>query len=91
MSSGGDNTGHMTYHWLEASFQHVWRFAYAGPFTEAYQLGNIALRVGHRIEWDPMAFRVTNCREANQYLSREYRKGWDLREIAGRDAYNASE
>jgi hypothetical protein len=59
-------------------------FAYAGPFTEAYQLGNIALRVGHRIEWDPLAFRVTNCREANQYLSREYRKGWDLREIAGR-------
>jgi hypothetical protein len=66
-------------------------FAYAGPFTEAYQLGNIALRVGHRIEWDPLAFRITNCREANQYLSREYRKGWDLQEIAGRTAYNVSE
>lgn len=58
-------------------------FGYAGPFTEAYQLGNIALRIGHRIEWDPLAFRITNCREANQYLSREYRRGWDLREIAG--------
>lgn len=58
-------------------------FGYAGPFTEAYQLGNIALRVGHRIEWDPLAFRITNCREANQYLRREYRKGWDLKEIAG--------
>jgi predicted dehydrogenase len=66
-------------------------FAYAGPFTEAYQLGNVALRVGHRIEWDPMAFRVTNCQEANQYLSHEYRKGWDLQEIAGRTAYNVSE
>jgi predicted dehydrogenase len=60
---------------------------YAGPFTEAYQLGNVALRVGHRIEWDSLAFRVTNCREANQYLTREYRRGWDLREIAGADAY----
>ena len=58
-------------------------FGYAGPFTEAYQLGNIALRVGHRVEWDPLAFRITNCREANQYLYREYRRGWDLKEIAG--------
>ena len=64
-------------------------FGYTGPFTEAYQLGNIALRVGHRIEWDPLAFRITNCREANQYLTREYRRGWDLREIAGA-AYNAA-
>jgi predicted dehydrogenase len=62
-------------------------FGYAGPFTEAYQLANVALRVGHRVEWDPLAFRVTNCREANQYLTREYRRGWDLREIAGA-AYN---
>ena len=63
-------------------------FAYAGPFTEAFQLGNIALRVGHRIEWDALAFRITNCREANQYLRRqEYRKGFDLKEIAG-SAFN---
>jgi predicted dehydrogenase len=58
-------------------------FGYAGPFTEAYQLANVALRVGHRIEWDALAFRVTNCREANQYLTREYRRGWELKEIAG--------
>jgi len=58
-------------------------FGYAGPFTEAYQLGNVALRVGHRIEWDPLEFRVTNCEEANQYLYREYRRGFDLKEIAG--------
>jgi predicted dehydrogenase len=58
-------------------------FGYAGPFTEAYQLGNVALRTGHRIEWDALAFRVTNCQEANQYLKREYRKGFDLKEIAG--------
>jgi predicted dehydrogenase len=62
-------------------------FGYAGPFTEAYQLGNIALRVGHRIEWDPKAFRITNSREANQFLRREYRRGWDLKAIAGSAAY----
>ncbi len=58
-------------------------FLYAGPFTEAYQLGNVALRVGHRIEWDPVEFRVTNCREANRYVEREFRRGCELRSIAG--------
>ena len=53
-------------------------FSYAGPLTEAYLLGNIALKVGQKIEWDPKAFRITNCPEANQYLRREYRQGWEL-------------
>ncbi len=56
-------------------------FSYSGPFTEAYLLGNIALKVKSRIEWDPAAFKITNNQEANQYLSREYRKGWGLDEI----------
>jgi len=68
---------------IKAGKQAPCHFGYAGPFTEAYQLANIALRVGHRVEWDPLAFRITNCREANQYLVRQYRKGWDLKEIAG--------
>lgn len=68
---------------IKAGKQAPCHFGYAGPFTEAYLLGNVALRVGHRIEWDPLAFRVTNCREANQYLYRDYRRGWDLKEIAG--------
>ncbi|MGQ9574508.1 MAG: Gfo/Idh/MocA family protein [Thermoguttaceae bacterium] len=53
-------------------------FGYSGPMTEAYLLGNIALRLGRRIEWDPVKSEVTNCPEANQYLKREYRKGWTL-------------
>jgi predicted dehydrogenase len=69
---------------VKAGRQAPCNFGYAGPFTEAYQLGNVALRVGHRIEWDPLAFRVTNCREANQYLVRQYRRGWELKEIAGK-------
>jgi predicted dehydrogenase len=53
-------------------------FGYAGPMTEAFLLGNIALRVGQQIQWDPAALRVTNCPEANQFLKYEYRKGWKL-------------
>ncbi len=69
---------------VKAGKQAPCHFGYAGPFTEAFQLGNVALRTGHRIEWDAKAFRVTNCHEANQYLRREYRRGWDLKEIAGK-------
>jgi len=53
-------------------------FFYAGPFTEAVLLGNVALRVGRRIEWDGAAMRVTNCPEANQYISKPYREGWKV-------------
>jgi hypothetical protein len=73
---------------VKAGKQAPCHFGYSGPFTEAYQLGNVALRVGQRIEWDSRAFRITNSREANQYLTHEYRKGWDLKAIAGSAAYN---
>jgi predicted dehydrogenase len=63
-------------------------FAYAGAYTESYLLGNVALKAGKRIEWDSEAFKITNDREANKYLFREYRKGWDMKEIAGSKAFN---
>jgi hypothetical protein len=53
-------------------------FGHAGPMTEGLLLGNVALRVGQRIEWDPLAFRVTNCEQANTFVRRDYRKGWEL-------------
>lgn len=55
-------------------------FGYAGPMTEAYLLGNIALKVGRRIDWDPVGLKVTNCPEANRYVKREYRPGWEVGE-----------
>jgi predicted dehydrogenase len=53
-------------------------FAYSGPMAEALLLGNVALRVGQRIEWDADKFEVTNCPEANQFIRRDYRTGWSL-------------
>jgi hypothetical protein len=41
-------------------------------------LGNIALKLNRKIEYDAKAMRITNCEEANQYLRREYREGWGL-------------
>jgi hypothetical protein len=38
-------------------------------------LGNIARRVGGRLEWSPAAERFTNSDRANGHLDRERRKG----------------
>jgi predicted dehydrogenase len=53
-------------------------FSYAGPFTEIVLLGNVAYRVGQTIEFDPMTMKITNVPEANQYLAKDYRKGWEI-------------
>jgi predicted dehydrogenase len=53
-------------------------FDYAGRLTEFVLLGNVALRVGRKIEWDAERLRARNCPEADQYIRREYRKGWEL-------------
>jgi hypothetical protein len=51
-------------------------FAYAAPLTETVLLGNIALRMNRRLEWDGPNLRVTNVSEANQYITKDYRSGW---------------
>ncbi|MBX3399894.1 MAG: Gfo/Idh/MocA family oxidoreductase [Gemmataceae bacterium] len=53
-------------------------FEYAGWLTEANHLGNVAFRAGKKLEWDAAAMKATNCPAADQFLRREYRKGWTL-------------
>ncbi|MCA9248253.1 MAG: gfo/Idh/MocA family oxidoreductase, partial [Planctomycetales bacterium] len=53
-------------------------FAYAGPFTETVLLGNVAIRVGKKLQWDAKKLRCPNASEADQFLRRAYRKGWEL-------------
>jgi predicted dehydrogenase len=51
---------------------------YAALLTETMLLGLVALRTGQgrKILYDGEQMLVTNIREANQYLTREYRAGW---------------
>jgi len=53
-------------------------FLYAGPVTETILLGGVALRAGKKVEYDSANMKITNIPEANKYLIREYRKGWEL-------------
>jgi len=53
-------------------------FDYAAFLTEVVVLGNVALRVGKKIDWDGEQMKATNCPEAAQFVTREYRKGWSL-------------
>ena len=55
-------------------------FEYASKLTETMLLGIVALKTGQgaQIRYDGEKGEVTNLKEANQYLHREYRKGWIL-------------
>lgn len=54
-------------------------FDYAGPFTEAVVMGNLALkRLGKKLLWDGENMKFTNDEEANQFVTKPYRQGWKL-------------
>ena len=51
-------------------------FDYSGTLAETVLLGNVAYRVGKKLQWDPAALRASNCPEADQYLRVPYRQNW---------------
>ncbi|MEW6235223.1 MAG: Gfo/Idh/MocA family oxidoreductase [Candidatus Omnitrophota bacterium] len=53
-------------------------FLNAAAITDAVNLGTIALRAEKIIEFDSEKMKITNVPDANQYLTREYREGWEL-------------
>jgi predicted dehydrogenase len=54
-------------------------FKQTGPMTEAILLGTVAIRVPDiKLEWDSNNMKFPNFPEANKYLSRIYRKGWQI-------------
>ena len=53
-------------------------FDYAGMLTEANHLGNVAYRLGRKIEWDASNLKCINCPEADLLIRRPYRAGWTL-------------
>jgi hypothetical protein len=59
-------------------------FLLAGPISDAFNLGAVSLRLGgRRLLFDSASMKVTNLSEANKYLIREYRKGWELTGLEG--------
>jgi predicted dehydrogenase len=53
-------------------------FAASGPFSETVLLGNLALRLGRRVEWDAKKLAAKNAPEAAAIVRRRYRKGWEM-------------
>ena len=56
-------------------------WGYSGPMTAKIQLGNVAVRVGKKLEIDRNG-KITNIKEANDLLWREPRKGWGPLEMS---------
>jgi len=53
-------------------------FDFSGPMTESILLGCLATRFPMTtLEWDAANLRVTNVSEANPFVRRRYRKGWE--------------
>src|SRR5688572_14241413 len=92
----GGEEGHYT-QWVDACIQGYGKmelsspFEYAGPFTEAVLMGNLAIRSysmqgpegkGYpgrkKLLWDAKNMKITNFDEANAFVRDEYRQGWVL-------------
>jgi predicted dehydrogenase len=58
-------------------------FNYAGPLTESVLLGSVACRFPKTtMDWDAKNLRFTNVADANQFLRRKYRKGWEVKGLS---------
>ncbi|MHB1035564.1 MAG: Gfo/Idh/MocA family protein [Pirellulales bacterium] len=53
-------------------------FQNAASISDAVNLGTVALRAGRKVVFDSQKMQITNAADANKYLVREYRKGWEL-------------
>ena len=70
-------------------------FDYSGPLTETVLMGNLAIRsymlrkkdsrdrwdfYGRvKLKWDGANMKVTNFDDANQFVTRNYRSGWEIK------------
>ena len=76
--------GSSHYHaWVDAALdghETTDNFAYAGPLTEAVQLGNVASRFsGVKLDWDAANMKFPTKPEAEALLTKQYRKGWEFK------------
>ena len=81
-ANGGGDQG-MKNEWVEAIKANKPEIAYsnfdvASLLTEAFLLGNVAVRSGKKLDWDGPGLKVTNHEEANRLIQTEYRRGWEV-------------
>ncbi|MFL5738901.1 MAG: gfo/Idh/MocA family oxidoreductase, partial [Flavisolibacter sp.] len=70
-----------TQYWIDAfknKKESPGSFLLAGPVTETILLGGVALRAKRKVDYDSSTMKITNNEDANKFLYREYRKGWEL-------------
>jgi len=53
-------------------------FEFEGLVTESLLLGNVAVRQGGKLTWDPATLRVNGSDAMKNYISPERRRGWEL-------------
>lgn len=53
-------------------------FLNAAAITDTVNLGTVALRAGKKVVFDSETMQITNDSDANKYLKRNYRDGWEL-------------
>jgi len=53
-------------------------FDYSGTLAEAVLLGNVAHRVGKKLQWDHVHLKAVGCPEADPFIHKSYREGWKL-------------
>jgi predicted dehydrogenase len=51
---------------------------YTGPLAEAVLLANAAFRSGGGFDWDATAFKASDNANIQQYLTPNFRKGWEV-------------
>jgi predicted dehydrogenase len=53
-------------------------FGYGSRLTEIVLVGVLALRTGHRIEWDAAHLKARGVPQADAFIKENYRKGWEV-------------
>jgi predicted dehydrogenase len=75
-----DSIGHHA-EWIQAcktGSPTTCNFDYSGALTEAVLLGNVAFRARAKIDWNSAKLQARGCRQAEQFIRHEYRKGWKI-------------
>jgi hypothetical protein len=74
----GSNHWHQFIDAAMGSGQTTAGFDYAGPLSESVLLGSVATRFPQQeLQWDAKALRFTNVEDANKFVRRTYRAGWE--------------